>query len=80
MPGIEEEQALRAVFQVWNFREKAASFQVIAGWTQLKVMQFEGCIKNKGVGGEEEEGGEEERRSYLYVKLFALVVGLKNGN
>lgn len=53
---------------------------MIAGRTQLKVMQFEGCIKNKGVGGEEEEGGEEERRSYLYVKLFALVVGLKNSN
>ena len=43
-------------------------------------MQFEVCVKNKGVGGEEEEDGKEEGRSDSYVKLFALMGGAKNSN
>lgn len=80
MPVMEEEQALSPVFQVWNFGEKVASFQAISGLTKLKVMQFEVCIKNEGVGGAEEEYGKEEERSYSYVKLFALTVGAKSSN
>lgn len=53
---------------------------MISGVTQLKVTQFEVCIKNKGVGGGEEEYGKEEGRSYSYDKLFALMVGAKNSN